>query len=309
MQIHFVYLLTFANGKIYIGMSKTDAKGFYTARYNNHVRAAKNGKSLPVYHAWRKYGAPVMSILSKHENREDCATAEIFEISNRGAIDKSIGYNVMSGGEGNRSGGNPRIYAIMREKVWDNPEWRKKVSEALKGRQPSQATKDAYAEFCKTPAKAEAARVAWRIPEYRAMKSDATKSQMANGGSAHLSEKFKGRGDIRSAEGKESQRIKVTEFFNTDEGKAAARKGYDAFKANPENVAKNQAALDVWRNSDANKAQMQEATKKAIEKCSRPVRDSETGVIYRSQRDMAKALGVSDALISLRVKKGIVTRV
>lgn len=308
MTVYFVYLLKFTNGKIYVGMSKTDEKGLFTSRYRNHAAAAKSGKVLPIYNAWRKYGAPVQSIISKHETRESCSLSEIHEIRSRKSMDISIGYNVLAGGQGQDSATNPKMHALMTEKVWNNPEWRKKVSDALKGRQPSQATKDAYAEFCKTPAKSECAKIAWRDPAYRAMKSEATRQQMANGGSEHMSKLFKGRSDPRSAEGKELQRQKVKAFMNTPEGKSAARKGYDAFAANPDNIAANRAALDNWRASDRNKLQCQAMAKKAAEACSKKAQDLETGIVYNSQREMARALEVSDSVISLRVKAGKIKR-
>lgn len=309
MIVYFVYLLTFANGKIYIGMSRTDGKGLFTSRYRNHAAAAKKGKSLPIYNAWRKHGAPIQSIISKHEIREDCSIAEIHEIRSRKSMDISIGYNVLAGGQGQDSATNPKMHALMTEKVWNNPEWRKKVSDALKGRQPSQATKDAYAAFCKTPAKSEAGKKAWRDPEYRAMKAEITRQQMANGGAEHLSNLMTGRPDPLTKEGRESQRRKVKEYYSTDEGKAAARRGYDAFASNPANLAANRAALDNWRASDKNKLQCQEMAKKSAEKCSKKVQDLGTGIVYNSQRDMARALGVSEAAISLRVKVGKIKRV
>ncbi len=309
MTIYFVYVLTFSNGKVYIGMSKTCAKGLFTGRYRGHTRDAGKGKSLPIYHAWRKHGAPTQEIVSQHETRAECALAEIALIYKHDSTNINNGYNITGGGEGQDSATNPRLHAILREKVWGNPVWRKKVSDALKGRQPSQATKDAYAEFCKTPAKSECAKVAWQNPEYKAMKSETTRQQMANGGSEHMSKMFKGRQDPRSEEGKEAHRQKVKAYMNTPEGKAAARRGYDAFIAKPENIAANRSALDNWRASDKNKEQCKEMAKRSAEACSRKVIDSETGIIYDSQRAMAKALDVNEAYISRKVKAGKIKRV
>lgn len=98
--VYFVYLLTFPNGKVYVGMSKTDKRGLFTLRYNNHANSAKNGNPLPVYHAWRKYGAPTFAVLSTHAVRQDCALAEINKIAALNATDPQVGYNLMPGGEG-----------------------------------------------------------------------------------------------------------------------------------------------------------------------------------------------------------------
>lgn len=308
-KIYFVYLLTFANGKVYVGMSQTDKKGLFTSRYNNHANAAKKGKDLLIYRAWRKYGPPVQTILSTHATRDECALAEIDAIKDYDSLSHEKGYNIMGGGQGQMAGCNPRIYEIMRQKCWDNVEWRKKVSASLKGRKPSQAAIDAYKEFCKTPMKSEVAKIAWRDPAYRAMKSESTKIQMANGGAEHLSKKFKGRGDIRSEEGKRAQREKIKQFFSTPEGKAAARRGYEAFASNPENLAKAMASLANWRKSDKNAEHCKAIAKKAAAACSKKVMDPTSGVVYNSQREMARALGVNESCISTKVKEGAYLRV
>lgn len=309
-SINFVYLLLFSNGKVYVGMSKTDRHGLYTSRYNNHAREAKNGNPLLVYNAWRKHGAPIQSILSIHETREECCLAEIDAIEKYDSTNPKNGYNILKGGQGQDSATNPIMYEIMRQKVWSNPNWRKKVSDALKGKPVSVATINGYKKWCKEnpELKAEAAKLAWRDPQYKAMKSEATKLQMANGGAEHLKIKFKGRGDIRSHEGKEAQREKTKLFLKTDAGKEALKKAATATWSKPENREKILASLDKWRASDKNKEQCKAMAKLAAQKCSIKVRDNATGIVYNSQREMAQALGISDGAISLRVKKGNVTR-
>jgi len=306
--VYFVYALTFNNGKVYIGMSKTDSNGLYESRYKSHKYAARSGKKLPVYCAWRKHGAPIMHIISTHNSRDECCSAEISEIDLRDSTNNKKGYNILKGGQGQDSATNPVMHALMRERVWDNPAWRAKLSAALKGRQVSHETKKGYAEFCKTPLKSEVGKIAWRRPEYRAMKSAATKKQMAEGGADHLKRIFAGRKDPRSAEGKELQRQKVIAYSATPEGQASTKKGYKAFASNPANLAAARAGQDIWRASDANKIQCRKMAKLAAEKCSKKVIDKNTGEIYDSQRAMAKALGVSEASISRYVKDGKVSR-
>lgn len=306
--IYFVYVLTFKSGKVYIGMSKTDSDGLYDSRYKSHEYAARSGKQLPVYSAWRKHGAPSRHIISTHDTRQECCEAEINAITMYDSTNNKKGYNILKGGQGQDSATNPVMHALMREKVWDNPVWRAKVSAALKGRQLSPETKKGYAEFCKTPAKSELGKIAWRRPEYREMKSAATKKQMAEGGSDHLKRIFAGRKDPRSAEGKELQRQKVIAYSATPEGRASTKKGYKAFASNPANLAAARAGQDIWRASDANKIQCRNMAKLSAEKCSKKVIDKNTGEIYDSQRAMAKALDVSEASISRYVKDGKVSR-
>ena len=310
-QLFFVYLLTFASGKVYVGMSKTDKRGLFTLRYNNHAAAARRGVQLPVYSAWRKYGAPKLEILSIHDDRQLCAIAEIDEIEKRNSTDRSNGYNIAKGGQGNDSGSNPVMYKWMRERVWDNPKWRKSVSDGLKGRPVSQATKDAYIAWCKNnpEKKAELARRAWLNPEYKKKRSEATKTQMKNGGADHLSRIMIGRIDPRSEEGKMIQIEKAKAYMATPEGKAAARKGYESFAANPENIKNNQAALDKWRKSDKNAEQCREMAKKAAEACSKKIQFPDTGEAFNSQREAAKSKGVSEACISRWVKAGKCVRI
>ena len=302
---YFVYRLTFANGKVYVGMSKTCSKKGYLRRFYEHEKNASSGKQLPVYAAWRKHGEPGFEVLSMHADRASCAEAEIAAIAEHGSISEGKGYNIMGGGEGQQAGQNPRLWAIMLEKVWRNPERIRKCREKLKGRKPSQATLDGYKEFCKTPEKAEAARKAWRNPEYRAMKSAATKAQMANGGAAWLSEKFKGRPCTLTAEQREAQRQRMTKWVNSEDGKAACRRGYKTMASNPEAVENCLAGMKVWRESERNAEHCKSMAKLSAKACSKRIRNGETGEVFDSQRAMAKAYGLSEAAISKRRKRGM----
>ena len=133
-QIFFVYLLTFANGKVYVGMSKTDSRGRTDNRYRQHEWTAKSGKLSPIYNAWRKHGAPVQSITSTHPTREACALAEIDAIQAYDSMNPARGYNLQPGGQGLHAPAGSAVYELMRAKVWHNPERRRKASEALKGK-------------------------------------------------------------------------------------------------------------------------------------------------------------------------------
>ena len=303
--IYFVYRLTFANGKVYIGMSKTCPKKGYMRRFEDHVRAAASGKVLPIYSAWRKHGAPVFEVLSEHSNRPDCAVAEIKAIASYGSISDGIGYNIMGGGEGQQAGINQRLWDILNEKVWQNPERIRKCSEKLKGRKPSEATVNGYKEYCKTPERSKSLKKGWESKGRREAASSRTMKQMSNGGRELLSKMFKGRKDPRTSAGKEIHRSKMKALAATDCGKKARRAAYDLWASNPENVLANRQALDKWRSSEKNADNCRKMAILAAEKCSKAIRDLSTGEVFDSQRAMAKAYGVSDAAIAKRRNKGL----
>lgn len=309
MTIHFVYLLTFANGKIYVGMSKTDKKGAYTTRFRDHVRSAKVGKSLPIYNAWRKHGAPMQTILSKHETRESCAAAEVREIEARKATDPAFGYNLMRGGEGMHAPKGSPMHALMREKVWGNPAVREKLRAANKGKPPSPQALAASVAERQTPAGRERMRrTVWENPEVCAKLSVKTRAQMANGGAENVARIRREQGDRRSPEQVAAHAEFMRARMNTPEGKAQARKAQAVMLSNPENVAKLEAGRAAWRNSEKNAAHCKAIAQKAAEVCRCPVVDNSTGIQYPSQRDMARALGLTEAAISKRVKAGKVTK-
>lgn len=306
--VYFVYLFTFANGKIYVGMSKTDGRGVFTLRYNNHAREAKKGKLLPIYNAWRKYGAPMQTILSKHENREACAAAEVCEIEARKATNPAFGYNLMRGGEGMHAPKGSPMHALMLEKVWGNPAVREKLRAANKGRPPSPQALAASVAERQTPAGRERMRrTVWENPDVRAKLSEKTRAQMANGGAENVARIRREQGDRRSPEQVAVHAEFMRARMNTPEGKEQARKALAVMLSNPENAAKLEAGRAAWRNSEKNAAHCKAIAQKAAEACRRPVVDNSTGIHYPSQRDMAHALGLTDAAICKRVKAGKVT--
>lgn len=88
-----LYKLDFANGKSYIGISVKSAK----ARFDNHKRCAKTGKSAAIYNAWRKHGEPNLTVLAILEDRE-LASTERRAIAVYGTLVPG-GYNMTPGGE------------------------------------------------------------------------------------------------------------------------------------------------------------------------------------------------------------------
>lgn len=241
----FVYKLTFANSKIYIGMSRTVRHGHSVSRYSEHEYAARTGVELPIYRAWRKHGAPQEEVISRHASKAECAQAEIGAILQYRATDRDVGYNVTRGGEGLHVERGSETYMKIGAKTWNNSRWR-----------------------------------------------------------ADLSKRYKGRGDVRSAEGKDRQRASVAERCRNGHARAMR----DAAFSNPENIQKFEAGRARWRGSVRNHDNCRRIAKLAAAACSRPVKDGKTGIVYPSQRAMANALGVCDATISRKVSRGTCIR-
>ncbi len=309
--IHFVYCLTFTNGKVYIGMSRTHPRHGYLNRYREHKSKANNGKQLPIYNAWRKHGDPIQTILSMHESREECAKSEINAITEYGSINKENGYNLCPGGEGLNAPKGSAIYELMKKKVWENPERRKKVSAALKGRQPSEQTRIAYKKWRAENSEymREILKNVWKKDGYREIVAERTRQQMANGGAKYLSDTRKGRPDHLSPEARLEQGRKLKILMNTDRGKEIARKGQAIMWSNPDNRQKWMDGTAAWRATDRNKEQCKEMAKLSAAKCSRKVKLADSDEIFDSQRKLAKMLNVSEATITHWLKSGKAVRI
>lgn len=251
-------------------------------------------------------------VVSEHEDRYLAAAAEIELIADLDATNPEYGYNVALGGEGIHAPKGSAIHRVMQAKVWGNERRNNRLSATLKGRPMSQAALDGFNAWMENGGRehrSAAAKAQYEKPGAREAASERTRKQMTAEARAHLSAKHKGRADPRSSEGKERQREATKAYLSTPEGKAAARRGYEAFASKPEAVESNRAALKLWRSSEANRENNKRRAQLSAAKCSRQVEDIETGAIYPSQRAMAKALGLSEAAISLRVKAGTVRRV
>jgi len=142
--VYYLYQLTFSNGKAYIGQTVRNMN----VRMAQHRTAANRGSNLPVHNAWRKYGEPSVSILLECDCVEQLHQAEINMIRDCGTLSPN-GYNLGLGGETAPSK-SPEVAAKIAAKArgrkiadtsavsdgvrlnWQNPEYRKKVSEGLK---------------------------------------------------------------------------------------------------------------------------------------------------------------------------------
>lgn len=297
---YFVYLLTFANGKVYVGMSKTDAKGGTRNRFRQHGLAAKNGKDNPVYRAWRKYGEPQHVILTTHTTREDCALAEIAAIQAYDSMNPAKGYNLMPGGQGMHAPPGSAIYELMRAKVWDNPERRRKSSEALKGRVPDDVVQLARDVWNASPeCAAHLAEVA-RRPEVRAAASQRMYKRLDTGFRDFLRDSQIGKPKNFAPEAKARIAAGRHAYLHSAEGQARNRKLMQDLRAQPENEAKRKAAHAEFLASDWNK----DHCRAMAAKVSKPVKDLATGEVFPSGRAAAKARGVSGPTILHWIKKG-----
>ena len=142
--MYILYKLVFASGKAYIGQT---ARNMNT-RIAQHNRSVKSGSQLAVHCAWRKHGAPVISVVAEFETQSELHAAEKAAIIAIGTLAPQ-GYNVAYGGESAPSK-NPEVAAKISAKAtgrkyadvsswveasterWKNKEYQKKVSDGLK---------------------------------------------------------------------------------------------------------------------------------------------------------------------------------
>jgi len=121
------------NNKFYVGKSKrdvTESKKYY-------------GSGLLLKKAIKKYGIKNF----KKEILDECETIDELNIKEKYWIEKlnstnmDIGYNLAVGGSGgdtytyniNRNIGQEKRIKTLREKCYNNPEWRKNCSNGMKG--------------------------------------------------------------------------------------------------------------------------------------------------------------------------------
>lgn len=139
-----LYLLTFINGKKYIGQTVRTVH----LRMLQHKRSARSGSLLPVHCAWRLYGDPMVDVLAEYETAEELHVAEIAAITAMNTLCPN-GYNLSLGGDTAPSK-NPEVAAKISaeatgrkhadtsawsaavRKLWKDDDYRKKVSAGLK---------------------------------------------------------------------------------------------------------------------------------------------------------------------------------
>lgn len=126
-----LYRLDFSNGKSYVGVSEVGS----SVRYRGHAKCSRMGSQNLVHKAWRKYGAPKLTVVAILE-RSELLLSEQRAVRAFNTMFPN-GYNMTSGGEASK------IFCdVVRKKIGDanrNPsaETRKKMSEGAKRRLPS----------------------------------------------------------------------------------------------------------------------------------------------------------------------------
>lgn len=157
--MHTLYMLKFSSGKSYVGQTVRSIK----RRMSQHRRSVVLDSLLPVHCAWRKYGEPELVILAQVETQEELHAAEEAAIKNFNTLSPN-GYNVAHGGKTAPSK-NPEVAAKISEKAtgrkvadtsrisegvrrnWQDPEYRRKVSDGLKAAWTEEARKKRSEKF------------------------------------------------------------------------------------------------------------------------------------------------------------------
>jgi hypothetical protein len=178
-----VYLLTFANGKSYVGLSRIGAE----KRFGYHKRMAASRTRYAVYAAWIKYGEPTLKVLGEYPYFM-LGAAEMDWITKLNTIIPN-GYNMHEGAIGGNltdrarnlisekakdrwakkreeyivANGTPRIKMNRSEASinrWKNPEYRKKLTSKINENWSSPDFRDRH-------------RIAMAKPEIRKQMSEA----------------------------------------------------------------------------------------------------------------------------------------
>jgi group I intron endonuclease len=124
-----LYKLAFPNGKCYIGITTVGV----ARRYQSHKDAVRKGRQTKLYNAWRKHGAPVMTVLAVLEDSE-LAAAEARAVAAYDSFGPR-GYNSTPGGDVSPML-TPGVVAKMKLAM-QTPEARARSSEARKGKAAS----------------------------------------------------------------------------------------------------------------------------------------------------------------------------
>ena len=122
----FVYMLEFASGKKYIGITAHSISERVSA---HRSQAARKSSNLLVHKAWRKYGEPTVTVLAEIP-REQLAEAEIAAIREHRTM-RPHGYNSSEGGFIPTQEHILKISKLSRTRVFSE-ETRKKMSDSAK---------------------------------------------------------------------------------------------------------------------------------------------------------------------------------
>src|SRR5579864_1129730 len=159
----YIYLLTFGNGKKYVGQSVN-----FENRFSEHKRCHKHG-TTKLYKGWRKHGLVSSEIVFVCRIRY----LDEFEIRFIAEYDsQKSGYNTTAGGDENlqNSPEGRASYKAAVEKYWADPNNRAAHMERLKAQ---------WADPERRAARSKSSKAKWADPEYRAAQSEKAKAQWA----------------------------------------------------------------------------------------------------------------------------------
>lgn len=142
--MHTLYRLAFASGKVYIGQTTNKLR----TRMVAHRQAVKADSQLPVHCAWRKHGEPVIEVIGTFATHEELHAAEVDAIKTMNTQCPN-GYNITIGGDTapskspevaakiaakatGRKYADKERFTDATKKLWQDPEYREKVSAGLK---------------------------------------------------------------------------------------------------------------------------------------------------------------------------------
>lgn len=167
-----VYLLTFPNGKGYVGLTRMLPRRRYAQHKWNATYRPDDARGL--YTAWRKHGAPEMTVL------EACPVEQLSDRERHHIAalrtQRPYGYNISTGGDGatHTSETRARISNSRKGMVF-TAEHRERLRVASTGRVDSALTRQSKSKSARaayTPElraiRAEASRKRWADPEYKA---------------------------------------------------------------------------------------------------------------------------------------------
>lgn len=227
--MHILYMLTFQNGKIYIGQTVRTMQ----TRFAQHRQSSRNGSKLPVHSAWRVHGEPAVNVLAEFGSHEELNAAEIATINALNALCPN-GYNLGHGGETAPS---------------KNPDVGRNISLAAIGR-----------KYADTTAWVKASTEQWKDESYRDKVSEGLKKSWTDEKREAASKRSLARWEKRTAEGwtmPESQKQRMKSKVVSSESRAkmsASAKSRARTPFSDETKAKlSEATKDAWANRDNSK--------------------------------------------------------
>jgi hypothetical protein len=142
--MHTLYRLAFASGKFYIGQTIKPLR----TRMVAHRQAVRADSQLPVHCAWRVHGEPVIEVIGTFATHEELHAAEVDAIKTMNTRCPN-GYNITIGGDTapsknpevaakiaakarGRKCKDPQRFVEVTKKLWQDPEYRAKVSAGMK---------------------------------------------------------------------------------------------------------------------------------------------------------------------------------